>query len=62
MGIGAGIALQEKYLIAFWLAGLGLGLIATPARRLFLSPYLYAGAVIAGVIALPNLLWQAANG
>ena len=62
MGIAAGIALQEKYLIAFWLAGLGLGLIATPARRVFLSPYLYAGAVIAAVIALPNLLWQAVNG
>ena len=38
MGIAAGIALQEKYLISFWLAGLGLGLIATPARRVFLSP------------------------
>ena len=62
MGIAAGIALQEKYLIAFWLAALGLGLIATPARRVFLSPYLHAGAVIAAIIALPNLLWQAANG
>jgi hypothetical protein len=61
MGIAAGIALQEKYLIAFWLAGLGLGLIATPARRVFLSPYICAGAVIAAMIPLPNLLWQAAN-
>ena len=61
MGVAAGIALQEKYLIAFWLAGLGIGLIATPARRVFLSPLLYAGAVIAVLIALPNFLWQAAN-
>jgi hypothetical protein len=38
MGVAAGIALQEKYLIAFWLAGLGIGLIATPARRVFRAP------------------------
>jgi len=61
MGIAVGIALQAKYLIAFWLLGLGLGLIVTPARRVFLSLYLYAGAVTAAVIALPNLLWQATN-
>lgn len=62
LGVAAGIALQAKYLIAFWLAGLGLGLIATPARRSLLSPYLYGGIALAVLIALPNVLWQASNG
>ena len=47
-GCAAGIALQAKYLIAFWLAGLGFGLIATPARGSLLSPYIY------GVSRLPR--------
>jgi hypothetical protein len=38
IGGAVGIALQAKYLIAFWLAGLMLGLLATAARRVFLSP------------------------
>jgi hypothetical protein len=62
IGGAVGIALQAKYLIAFWLAGLGLGLLATAARRVFLSPHLYAGGTLALLIALPNVLWQAANG
>lgn len=62
LGAAVGIALHAKYLIAFWLVGLGAGLIATPARRSFAGPYLYAGAALAALIALPNLLWQAANG
>lgn len=62
IGAAVGIALQAKYLIVFWLAGLGLGLLTTSARRLLLSPYLYAGVAMAALIALPNVLWQAANG
>jgi 4-amino-4-deoxy-L-arabinose transferase-like glycosyltransferase len=61
MGCAAGIALQAKYLIAFWLAGLGAGLLATRARRWLLSPYLYGGAALAVLIALPNILWQATH-
>ena len=62
LGVAAGIALQAKYLIAFWLAGLGLGSVATPARRSLLSPYLYGGITLAALIALPNILWQATHG
>jgi 4-amino-4-deoxy-L-arabinose transferase-like glycosyltransferase len=61
LGLAAGIALEAKYLIAFWLAGLGVGLVATPARRSLARPYLYAGAAIAGLVWLPNLLWQNAH-
>jgi len=62
LGLVVGVALQAKYLIVFWLAGLGLGLIAPPPRRSFAKPYLYGGAALAALIALPNILWQAGNG
>jgi 4-amino-4-deoxy-L-arabinose transferase-like glycosyltransferase len=59
IGVVAGLALLSKYMIAFWLAALGVGLVATPARRSLAHPYVYLAAAIAGLIVLPNLLWQA---
>ncbi len=61
IGVAAGIALQSKYMIAFWLVALGVGIVATPARRSLARPYVYLGAVIAALIVLPNILWQAAH-
>lgn len=62
LGAAAGVALLSKYMIAFWLAALGFGLLATPARRSLARPWLYLGAGLAGLIVLPNILWQAAHG
>jgi Dolichyl-phosphate-mannose-protein mannosyltransferase len=64
LGFGAiaGISLTSKYLIAFYLAGLAVGVIATPLRRSLLRPWIYAGAVLALAIASPSLYWQAAHG
>lgn len=62
LGAVAGLALLSKYMIAFWLAALALGVIATPARRSLARPWLYLGAVVAALIVLPNLLWQWAHG
>ena len=61
VGVVAGIAMQSKYMIAFWLVALGAGVLLTPERRLLLRPKLYVGATIAGIIILPNVLWQAAH-
>jgi hypothetical protein len=62
IGVVAGVALLTKYMLAFWLVALGIGLLATPARRSFARPYLYLGAAIAALIVLPNVLWQAMHG
>jgi 4-amino-4-deoxy-L-arabinose transferase-like glycosyltransferase len=63
-GAIAGFSLNTKYLIAFFAAGLALGLLAAP--RLLLGalrrPWLYLGALLAGAMILPNLLWQQAHG
>jgi hypothetical protein len=61
-GAIVGFSLNTKYLIAFYLVGLAVGLLATPKRRSLLRPWVYLGALLAGVMVLPNVLWQQAHG
>ena len=62
-GAIAGFSLNTKYAIAFYLAGLAIGLLATPRTMTSLRrPWIYVGALLAGVMVLPNLLWQQAHG
>ena len=61
-GAIAGTALLNKHTFVVLAAGLGAGMLATPARRHLASRWLWAGALVAGVIFLPNLIWQVANG
>jgi len=53
-----GITLLNKYGVLFFLAGLFAGVLASPLRRSFVRPWFWAGAALATLIALPNLLWQ----
>jgi len=61
-GAVAGVSLESKYLIAFYLVGLAVGGLATPLRRSLTRPWIYAGAALGLAIALPNVVWQAAHG
>jgi 4-amino-4-deoxy-L-arabinose transferase-like glycosyltransferase len=61
-GLVAGLSLLSKYMIAFYLAALAMGLLFTPLRRSLLRLWVYIGALIAALLVLPNLLWQAAHG
>jgi len=61
-GAIAGFSLNTKYLIAFYLVALAVGLLATPQRRSLLRPWVYVGALLAAVMVVPNLLWQQAHG
>jgi 4-amino-4-deoxy-L-arabinose transferase-like glycosyltransferase len=60
LAIGAtiGIGLETKYAIVFFVAGLVGALVLTSARRYLLSPWLWAGAGLAFLLFLPNLIWQ----
>jgi Dolichyl-phosphate-mannose-protein mannosyltransferase len=62
LGIAAGLGILSKYTIALWLMALGIGVVATPARRCLRSRYPYVAAGLALLIVTPNLLWQAAHG
>jgi hypothetical protein len=61
-GVTAGVAAETKYGIAIWLIALVAGLACTPARRLFTVRQWWIGTGCSLVIALPNAIWQAANG
>ena len=56
-GVIVGIGLQTKYSVLFFVFGIVTGLLLTTHRRVLLSPWIWLGALAAGVIFLPNLLW-----
>lgn len=60
LGIGAAVGLgaMTKYTMAFEAIGIAAGVFFTPARRYLKSPWLWAGAALAALIILPNLIWQ----
>lgn len=57
-GVLAGFGLENKYSMLIFGAGLVLGLLLTPQRRLLASRWLWVGGAIAFLIFLPNLLWN----
>lgn len=61
-GLIAGIAFEVKYGVVLWLVGIALGLALTPQRRLFARRSLWLGALLALLIAAPNLWWQTQAG
>lgn len=63
LGIGAtiGLGMMTKYTIAFSVAGIIVGVLVTRNRRYLISPWLWGGALLALVIWLPNLIWEAEN-
>jgi hypothetical protein len=60
-GAIAGVALLNKHTFALCAAALGAGILATPQRALLRSRQVAVGAAVALALALPNLLWNAAN-
>jgi len=61
-GVLAGIAMEAKWGIAVWLVALGIGTIATPARRILSWWQLWLGSAISAVLFAPNLVWQWQHG
>ena len=57
-GILAGLGIENKYSMLIFGAGIVLGLLLTPQRRLLGSPWIWIGGAIAFLIFLPNLLWN----
>jgi hypothetical protein len=59
VGAAAGLGLETKYAIVFFLAGLLAGIILTPARRYLLSAWFWGGVAVALIVFLPNYNWLA---
>jgi len=58
VGVFAGIGMEEKYSIAFFILGLVVGLLLTEQRRIFLNRWIWLGGLAALLIFLPNMLWN----
>jgi hypothetical protein len=58
IGATVGVGLMTKYTMLFLVAGIVAGLLLTRARRFLLSGWFWAGAAVASLIFLPNLIWQ----
>ncbi len=57
-GVAAGLTLESKYSLIFFLPALALGIVLGPQRRALRSPYFAAGCAVAVAIVLPNVTWQ----
>jgi 4-amino-4-deoxy-L-arabinose transferase-like glycosyltransferase len=62
VGAIAGLSLESKYSVLFYLAALIVGLLLVPERRVLFSRWFALGAAVAIVIALPSFLWQWQHG
>jgi 4-amino-4-deoxy-L-arabinose transferase-like glycosyltransferase len=57
-GVLSGFGLENKYSMLIFGAGLVVGLLLTPQRRVLASGWLWIGGAIAFLLFLPNLLWN----
>jgi len=61
-GAAAGLAFESRYGILMWAIGLFAGITLAGPRAILRSRDLWIGIGIASLIALPNVVWQAAHG
>lgn len=61
-GLVAGLGLQNKHSLAFFAAAVFAGVLFTPARRVLRTRGPWVMAVVAGVVFLPNVLWEIGHG
>jgi hypothetical protein len=59
IGAAIGLGMMTKYTMGFFVIGVVVGVIATPARKYFASKWLWMGVALSILVFLPNLIWQA---
>jgi hypothetical protein len=57
-GALCGLGMLNKHTMAFFAVAVAVGLVLTPERRALRSRWLWLGAVLAGLIFLPDLAWM----
>ena len=61
-GLIIGLAMQAKYGMPIWLAGIGVGLLLTRSRHIIAWREVWIGGGLALIIAAPSLIWQTLYG
>jgi hypothetical protein len=62
IGAVAGLGLLDKHTFALLAGGIAAGALATPLRAQLRSRWLWLGAAVAVLLAVPNLVWNAQHG
>lgn len=58
LAVALALGWMSKYSITFFIAGILIGLLLTPLRKLFTNKHLYLAALLARLIISPNIYWQ----
>jgi Dolichyl-phosphate-mannose-protein mannosyltransferase len=61
MGIIVGLGLLTKWTIVFWICALIAGLLLTSQRKLLFTPRILLAAVIAIIMFMPCIIWNATH-
>jgi len=61
-GALVGMGVENKHSTIFFGLAVAVAVLATPLRRELCKPWIYLGAVVALLLFLPNLIWQAQHG
>ncbi|HEY0757993.1 MAG TPA: glycosyltransferase family 39 protein [Acidisarcina sp.] len=61
VGLCAGLGLENKPSMTFYLVALIVGMLLTPQRRLLFNRWFAAASGLTVLLALPNLIWQVQN-
>jgi hypothetical protein len=61
-GLLSGIGILNKYSMVFFFFAMVVGILLTPLRTSLLSKWFWIAGGIAGLMALPNFLWQMHHG
>ncbi|MBI1813655.1 MAG: glycosyltransferase family 39 protein [Deltaproteobacteria bacterium] len=59
LGVVLGVGLLNKWSVIWLGMGVAVGLILTPQRRWLLTPWPWLCGLVAALVSMPNLLWQA---
>ena len=62
VGLLIGLSFENKHTAMAYVGALGLGILATRTRRILADRWVWAGAAVALLLAMPNIWWQIANG
>ena len=62
LGVLLGLGLLNKISMSWFAAGLVVGLLVTPYRRVFRQRGIWSGGVVAGLVFLPHVVWQVQHG
>jgi 4-amino-4-deoxy-L-arabinose transferase-like glycosyltransferase len=62
LGVTCGLGLLTKHSMLFFVFGLKIGVLVTPLRRQFRTPWPWVAGAIVAIIFAPNIVWQVNHG